>query len=297
MPWPARGPTSYRPEFRTARNVPPSPAAHGRGNAGGRGRGRSHFRRQWAADGLNRPGAPPSGGPPAARPGADRLDPLARGVRQLETRRKATAAQVRLEDLLGDRRFCRLLRRATGRAYVGTEGGPFIVFRRRRFVAWLSDQIMESRPYDAIVRDLIPTTDLDRPAGHQLRHRDLRPREESRRRRAARRPGRAGPSSASGSTAPSATTIRSPPGNKPTSRASPPSSARSQSGLTGIHDRGRRVRPSRPKTGEAEDRRAPRPVPARAAPAKRATPIAAGPLGHRPENPHLPARPSTASGR
>src|SRR5207244_4196844 len=41
------------------------------------------------------------------------------------------------------------------RAVVGTEQGPFLFFRRRRFVTWLGDQLSAHRPYDAIVRDLI----------------------------------------------------------------------------------------------------------------------------------------------
>ncbi len=41
------------------------------------------------------------------------------------------------------------------RAYVGTEGGPFLVYRRRRMVNWLSAEFQSNRPYDALVRSLI----------------------------------------------------------------------------------------------------------------------------------------------
>jgi Protein of unknown function (DUF1553)/Protein of unknown function (DUF1549) len=56
------------------------------------------------------------------------------------------------------------------RAYVGTEEGPFLLFRRRRFVAWLSDAILENRRFDALVRDLITDTALwtDHPATNFL---------------------------------------------------------------------------------------------------------------------------------
>ena len=60
-----------------------------------------------------------------------------------------------LQHLLSDRRCSDYVAERLARAYVGTENGPFIVFRRRRFVSWLSDQLLENRPYDEIVRSLI----------------------------------------------------------------------------------------------------------------------------------------------
>ncbi|MFO0909489.1 MAG: DUF1549 domain-containing protein [Isosphaeraceae bacterium] len=68
--------------------------------------------------------------------------------------------------LLRDRRTADYLAERLARAYIGTEGGPFIVFRRRRFVTWLSDQLHENRPYDQIVRELIQGDGIwtDRPA-------------------------------------------------------------------------------------------------------------------------------------
>ena len=146
-----------------------------------------------------------------------------------------------LDDLLRDRRYGDYLAERFARAFVGTEDGPFLVFRRRRFVAWLSD----AAPGEPALRRDRPRPDrrrrpLDRPPGDQLRHRDLRPRQEGRPTPSGWPAGSPGPSSASGSTAPSATTTRSSPGSRPTSAASPPSSARPSRGLTGIHDdRGR----------------------------------------------------------
>jgi hypothetical protein len=54
--------------------------------------------------------------------------------------------------------------------FVGTEDGPFLKFRRRRFVAWLSDAILANRRYDAVVRDLIADEGLwtDHPATNFL---------------------------------------------------------------------------------------------------------------------------------
>lgn len=71
-----------------------------------------------------------------------------------------------LETLLGDRRSADYLAERLARVYVGTEGGPFLVYRRRRFVTWLSDQLMANRPHDRLVRDLIAGDGLwtDQPA-------------------------------------------------------------------------------------------------------------------------------------
>ena len=57
--------------------------------------------------------------------------------------------------LLSDRRFSDYFAERLARSYVGTEGGPFLFFRRHRFVSWLSDELLKNRPYDQIVRDLI----------------------------------------------------------------------------------------------------------------------------------------------
>jgi hypothetical protein len=60
-----------------------------------------------------------------------------------------------LDELLGDRRFADYFAERLARAFVGTEAGPFLLYRRHRFVAWLSDELMRDRPYNALVRDLI----------------------------------------------------------------------------------------------------------------------------------------------
>jgi hypothetical protein len=57
--------------------------------------------------------------------------------------------------ILEDRRYADNVAERLARAYVGTEGGPFLVYRRRRFASWLSDQLYENRPYDEVVRSLI----------------------------------------------------------------------------------------------------------------------------------------------
>lgn len=59
------------------------------------------------------------------------------------------------ERLLADRRFADYFAARLSRAFVGAEDGQFIVFRRDRFNAWLSDQLHDSQPYDQIVREII----------------------------------------------------------------------------------------------------------------------------------------------
>ena len=68
--------------------------------------------------------------------------------------------------LLMDRRHADYLAERLARAFVGTEDGPFLLFRRRRFVTWLSDQLHQNVPYDEIVRDIISDAGLwtDSPA-------------------------------------------------------------------------------------------------------------------------------------
>ncbi|MBL8888695.1 MAG: DUF1553 domain-containing protein [Planctomycetaceae bacterium] len=46
------------------------------------------------------------------------------------------------------------------RSWVGAENGPFIVFRRQRFVDWLSRQLADNRPYDVIVREMLTARGL-----------------------------------------------------------------------------------------------------------------------------------------
>ena len=75
-----------------------------------------------------------------------------------------------VDQLLSDQRYSDYLAERLARAYVGTETGPFLVYRRRRFVSWLSVQLAENRPYDQLVRELITVDGLwtDSPAANFL---------------------------------------------------------------------------------------------------------------------------------
>lgn len=92
--------------------------------------------------------------------------PSLEDVRHLESLPKNEQLDVWLAELLADRRSADYLAERLARAYVGVEDGPFLLYRRRRFVSWLADELAANRPYDAIVRHLIADTGLwtDTPA-------------------------------------------------------------------------------------------------------------------------------------
>src|SRR6056297_2054097 len=81
-------------------------------------------------------------------------------MRYLESLPPADRQTVCLERLLADERFEDYWAERLSRTFVGADEGPFIVFRRRRFVMWIRDQLKENRPYDAIIRDLVTAQGL-----------------------------------------------------------------------------------------------------------------------------------------
>lgn len=76
-------------------------------------------------------------------------------IRRYEARPANTRFAEWLEGTLRDRRYSDYFAERLARAFVGTEDGPFIRFRRRRFVTWLSDALIANRPYDQVVREII----------------------------------------------------------------------------------------------------------------------------------------------
>lgn len=64
------------------------------------------------------------------------------------------------EHLLDDQRWADYFSERFSRAYVGTNDGPFLLFRRRKFNAWLSQQFKGGRPYDEIVREMLSAEGL-----------------------------------------------------------------------------------------------------------------------------------------
>ena len=57
--------------------------------------------------------------------------------------------------MLEDPRFSDYFAERLARSYVGVENGQFLIFRRDRFINWLSTQLKQQRPYDEIVSELI----------------------------------------------------------------------------------------------------------------------------------------------
>ncbi len=87
-------------------------------------------------------------------------------IRRFEARPAEGRIESWVDDLLRDRRSADYLAERFARAFVGTEDGPFLLYRRRRFIAWLSDAILSNRPYGELVREMIADKGLwtDHPA-------------------------------------------------------------------------------------------------------------------------------------
>ncbi|MDA0283052.1 MAG: DUF1549 domain-containing protein [Planctomycetota bacterium] len=81
-------------------------------------------------------------------------------VRQFELDDQPKRIERWTQRYLSDQRFADYFAERLARCFVGVEGGQFIVFRRDRFVSWLSDQLAANEPYDNIVRQLISSKGL-----------------------------------------------------------------------------------------------------------------------------------------
>ncbi len=87
-------------------------------------------------------------------------------IRQIESIPADQRVEWWVDHILQDRRYAEFVAERMARSFVGTENGPFIFFRRRKFVLWLADEIARNRPYDELARDLITAEGLwtDKPA-------------------------------------------------------------------------------------------------------------------------------------
>jgi len=87
-------------------------------------------------------------------------------IRNLEVLSAEQRLDWYVSRLIEDRRTSDYLAERLARAYVGTENGPFLVYRRRRFVTWLSDRLHQNTPYNELAATLISDTGLwtDSPA-------------------------------------------------------------------------------------------------------------------------------------
>ena len=76
-------------------------------------------------------------------------------IRALEQMDEGVRVRWWTEYLLRDRRSSDYLAERLTRATVGTNQGPFLIFRRRKYAKWLADELYANAPYDALVRKLI----------------------------------------------------------------------------------------------------------------------------------------------
>ena len=81
-------------------------------------------------------------------------------IRDLERYPEGERERRHLQNLLHDSRYHQYWAERWTRYLVGTDGGQFIAYRRRRFRIWLTEQLSENRPYDEIITDLITAEGL-----------------------------------------------------------------------------------------------------------------------------------------
>ncbi len=81
-------------------------------------------------------------------------------IRRLEATPADHRVEAWIDHLLEDGRTHAYLAERLARIYVGVEPGPFLVYRRRRLVNWLRDQLEMNRPYDELVRELVASTGI-----------------------------------------------------------------------------------------------------------------------------------------
>ncbi len=92
--------------------------------------------------------------------------PSVEEIRKLESQPEDQQIHWWVSRLLEDPRTSNHLGERFARALVGVEDGPFLIFRRRRFVDWLSEELISNRPYDELVREILTDEGLwtDTPA-------------------------------------------------------------------------------------------------------------------------------------
>jgi hypothetical protein len=86
--------------------------------------------------------------------------PALEEIRQFEADQRPDRLEHWTRRLLADPRFAWYFAERLARAFVGNEDGQFVVFRRDRFVAWLSEQLQRNTPYDELVRTMISANGL-----------------------------------------------------------------------------------------------------------------------------------------
>lgn len=86
--------------------------------------------------------------------------PSLQEIRQFEADSRPDRLDHWTRRMLADVRFADYFAERLARAMVGSENGQFIIYRRGRFVDWLSEQLHKNTPYDQMVRTMISQTGL-----------------------------------------------------------------------------------------------------------------------------------------
>ncbi|MDG2186500.1 MAG: DUF1553 domain-containing protein [Mariniblastus sp.] len=107
--------------------------------------------------------------------------PSVEEIRELEQVEPGDRVNWFVSRLLEDQRTSSYLAERFSRVFVGVDEGPFLIFRRRRFVAWLDEQLHANRPYDQIIRELLMDDGIwtDSPAVNFYTHNIIPGGEES----------------------------------------------------------------------------------------------------------------------
>ncbi len=116
----------------------------------------SAFQEEWKANALK--AAEPAPNLTVARRLALSLAgtlPSVQEIRALEAQPEPDQVAWWISHLLSDQRFSDYFAERFARAFVGVDDGPFIVYRRRRLVEWLSAALTNNKPYDQLVREMI----------------------------------------------------------------------------------------------------------------------------------------------
>ena len=125
------------------------------------------FQKKWTGEGI-KPAAPAGDLQVARRMSLGLMGtvPSLEEIRQFESLPPDERMPWWIEHILQDPRYHDYFAERLARSYVGTEDGPFLLYRRRRFISWLANEVAQNRPYDGTVRELIAGSGLatDNPA-------------------------------------------------------------------------------------------------------------------------------------
>lgn len=81
-------------------------------------------------------------------------------IRQFESDDQPDRLGRWTQKILHDKRYAEYIAQRLARCFIGADDGQFVVFRRDRFNAWLSEQLQLATPYDEIVRRMVASKGL-----------------------------------------------------------------------------------------------------------------------------------------